>query len=376
MIICIFHFLPYVLAMRYWAGVPNDIDAAIRIKNSYYFFKGCYSYVYSIKAKKVTHKYLTSKWNAPCDINTAFTVGKRTGLHDSIHIYLLKGNEYWEWSLHQGSQWKYDGGNKNVETKFGVAGPFDAIFQWVKNGVYYFFKGESYWGLINGKLVGHGSIAAWRGLVDSGRELLSECPCSCTRAEHNEYWSFKGIKYDFKNAVVKRMQQGKARGIMENDLLGVGNCQSECAVKSTAIELVNTKKEAFTSTTTLGLKIGTSFKVGIPSIAEVGIETELSVAQSFTFGKEKEYSESVSSEFTCPGYPRRYTVCVINRHTSTMDVPYTMTLKHKRKGCVCPSKGIFHKENIGWLDMKIERFSSEQDAKRFLAQKEMNKAAQ
>ena len=287
-------------------------------------------------------------------------------------MVLLKGNQYWLWrSENDRKRWIYVGGEKDVRSDFGEDGPFDAIARWDENGVHYFFQGEYYWRLLNGKLVHKASISDWTGLVDSGVELLRNCPCSCSRAGHNENWKFKAIKYDVDNAVVKKKELRSREAPMESNLLGVSSCNNECSNQKKTKEYINTQKETFTSTTTLGLKIGTSFKVGIPSIASVGIKVELSVSQAFTFGKENLQSKSVSYSFQCFGLPRRYTVCPIRTYGATMDVPYTMTLQHKTKGCECPSKGNLRIQNEGWLEMEARRFTSVRDAKKFLAEYEI-----
>jgi len=352
-----------------WTGVPNDIDAVVKYRGNFYFFKGCYYYIFDVDADKVTYKRNINAWKAPCNLDSAFSWGD--------HVYLLKGNDYYEWEKEDGESAVWHG-KGNIKDKFGVEGPFDAVVQWDENDYHYFFKGEDYWRFEEGgKLKNKSPITYWRGLLN-GRELLRGCPCSCKRAGHNGNWKLKDIKYDFDKAVVKRDELkrtlNKRKSFLKVSMLGVNKCAWECPFHKETVEVINSKKESFTSTTTMGLKVGTSFKVGIPSIAEVGIKTELSLTQSFTFGTDKIHTSSVASTFTCFGYPAIYRVCTVNRYSTTMDVPYTMTLQHKTKDCTCPSKGIFHQEDVGVLQMKTHDFHSDDAVNKYIVAEELRNA--
>jgi len=347
--------IDYIGPISAWKGVPSDIDAAIKYKGNYYFFKGCHYYIWDVDAGKVVldKRDIQKKWKAPCNLDAAITMGS--------YVYLFKGNKYWLWWNGDGKP-VYKGGNKDIKSKFGVDGPFDAVVRWDPFDKYYFFQGEYYRRLDDGKLSGkEKSILNWKGLVDSGRELLRDCPCSCNRLEHNENWEFKSIDYNFDKADVKQKILKGDLQTMRIDMLDVAYCQFECPLEKKTLETINTEKESFTSLTGFGLKVGTSFSVGIPAMAKAGVKTEVSVSQSFTFGKEKTHSKSISSTFTCYGYPKLYTKCTVSEYLTKMDLPYTMMLKHKKKGCVCPSKGIFHKAELGTLNMETKYFDKRED---------------
>ena len=139
-----------------WKGVPANVDAAVKYRGNFYFFKGCHYYIYDVDAKKVTYKrYTPNAWYAPCNLDSAFSWGD--------HVYLLKGNYYWEWKKESGESAVYLG-KKNIKTKFGVEGPFDAVVQWDENDYHYFFKGEYYWRFEEGgKLKNKSPITYWKG---------------------------------------------------------------------------------------------------------------------------------------------------------------------------------------------------------------------
>ena len=100
-------------------------------------------------------RYTPNAWYAPCNLDSAFSWGD--------HVYLLKGNYYWEWKKESGESAVYLG-KKNIKTKFGVEGPFDAVVQWDENDYHYFFKGEYYWRFEEGgKLKNKSPITYWKG---------------------------------------------------------------------------------------------------------------------------------------------------------------------------------------------------------------------
>jgi len=319
--------------ISWWKGVPNNIDAAFRYSDDiYYFFKGCDIYAWDHRKDKVTSKVSIESWKAPCNIDSAFKWGS--------NVYLLKGNEYWEWHVNAAWKWRYLGGNKNIKNYFGVEGPFDAVVQWRENGRIYFFKGEYYWRLVNGLLGKVTSIAAWKGLVDSGVQLLKDCPCSCTRLGHKENWKMKKIDYDVDNSNVIELKQDivKRKTI---DLLNVDKCFSECPTISYTVTKTLTETRRFESTTGIGMSIGTTMKTGLPGLVNGEVKIEASLQQDFTYGKDNTVSVVKTDSFVCPGFPKKYATCLVLVKKRRVEVPYTMTFKHKTQGCTCEEKGTY-----------------------------------
>ena len=195
----------------------------------------------------------------------------------------------------------------------------------------------------NGRITDKGSIAAWTGLVDSGSQLLKDCPCSCNRLQHKEDWEFKKVDYDF--AKGKRINLGmKVIRTKTIDLRLIERCQKECFPITYTVKYTKTTTRKFASTTGIGLKIGTTISTGVPGIVKGEISIEGSIDKKFTYGKDQTESVAMSDTFTCVGSAKKFTLCVVLEARERIEVPYTMTVQHKTKGCICKEKGIYKRE--------------------------------
>jgi len=339
--------IDYIGPISAWKGVPSDIDAAIKYKGNYYFFKGCHYYIWDVDAGKVVldKRDIQKKWKAPCNLDAAITMGS--------YVYLFKGNKYWLWWNGDGKP-VYKGGNKDIKSKFGVDGPFDAVVRWDPFDKYYFFQGE-YYRRLDGKDIGKKkSISIWKGLVDSGKELLKDCPCSCNRLQNKQNWKVKKVEFDIDNGQVTNLRPSNVV-VKRNDLRAIDKCFKECPTVEYTAKKTVTETSRFASTTGIGLKVGTTVETGVPGLVGGKISMEASVEQKFTYGKDRTETVVRTHHFKCPGFPGKVTICHVSMKNAKMDVPYTMTLVHKKKGCVCEEKGFYKSVSVGDMMQRVSR---------------------
>jgi len=339
-----------------WTGVPNDIDAVVKYRGNFYFFKGCYYYIFDVDADKVTYKRNINAWKAPCNLDSAFSWGD--------HVYLLKGNDYYEWEKEDGESAVWHG-KGNIKDKFGVEGPFDAVVQWDENDYHYFFKGEYYWRLRGGSLRDKSPITYWKGMIDEGANLLKDCPCSCSRISHKDAWKLKKVDYDVDNSNVIKYPPTILKRIVQDYSFRDKNgnfpkCNKECSTTEYIVKKTITETRKFASTTGVGLKIGTTIETGLPGLVGGKVSVEASIEQKFTYGKDNTQSVVRTQHFKCPGYSGAITTCTVSIQKERIEVPYTMTFQHKKKGCICHEKGTYVSQTAGSLMQKVAQAKATQ----------------
>ena len=319
-----------------WGGIPNDLDAAIAYEGTNYFFKGCQYWRYYKNGKSDGPHFIT-KFAVPCNIDAVATMGG--------NMYFFKGGFHFRRN------------NKEFPRPVSIqqdwdklAGNIDAAVQ-SKTGDTYFLKERKTWFYqknSNKAQIRDGGVG-WGNLFDS--TLLPDCPCDCNTCCDNN-WEFNNISYQTDQAQITQLSP-EAVGTKEVDNR---NATGSPSITFTVSKTV-TETKSFTHTVGASVKVGTAFKTGIPFVAEGKVSVEVTASYEFEYGTQRSVSRNREVTFSCPGVPRRKTVCIVRLHYNKVDVPYTMVLKHKRKGCTCESKGIFTGVASTDMQMQVMEFS-------------------
>ena len=314
-----------------WGGIPNDLDAGTNYKGINYFFKGCHYWRY-YKNGNSDGPHFIRRFGAPCNVDA---VAAWEG-----DVILFRGGFYWRWN------------NKGFSRPLTIRqdwdkleGNIDAAVQ-AKTGDTYFLKGKKSWFFKknSNRATVRDVAAGWGNLLDS--KLLPDCPCDCITCCDNN-WEFDSISYQIDQAQISQLPPDEITTKEVNNRNGTGSP----SITFTASKTV-TETTSFTHTTGASITIGTDFKTGIPFVAEGKVSVKATASYEYKYGTQKSVSRSREATYTCPGVPRRNTVCTARLHYNKVDVPYTMVLKHKSKGCTCESKGIF--TGVASTDMKMD----------------------
>ena len=209
--------------------------------------------------------------------------------------------------------------------------------RWAQNGVTYLLKGKKYWRVDKaGKTTQGNTNGGWPGLFDS--TLLPKCGCDCKNGKGGSSWEFESIKYSINDGKVHlRPPMELGRQIIDNR---AGNTNP--SIDFTISKSV-TETESFTHTAGLSLTVGTEFKTGIPFLAEGKISLSVTASYEFSYGKEKSVTKTKSAKYACIAAVGKTTTCTATLRMAEINVPYIMTVRHKKKGCKCTSKGFFRR---------------------------------
>ena len=318
--------------------LPSNLDAAVTWNGRNYFFKGCSAYAYDQSSNKIAWQNdIRTNWNTPCNIDAASRWGN--------YVYLFKGRSVFKW--------KYD------EAKF-IAGPYDissfdskveedldAGFKWSYNDVTYLMKGEKYWRIDqNGNTQEGVTRGGFKGLFES--DLLPYCGCDCTvKAEGN--WEFDSIKYHIEEGQFHLHPPTEvAKKVIDNR-----KSSTTPSIEFTVSKAV-TETESFTHTAGMSMTVGTEFKVGVPLIAEGKISVSVTASYEFQYGKERSVTKTKEAKFTCPAAVGKITTCLATYRIQQIDVPYTMTLRNKKKyKCTCTSEGVYRGVSATHMSMTV-----------------------
>ncbi|KAH7885611.1 hemolytic lectin [Phlebopus sp. FC_14] len=92
----------------------------------------------------------------------------------------------------------------------------------------------------------------------------------------------------------------------------------------------------------LTITVGTTFKAGVPIVAEAEFSLDFSVSNQFTWGQTTEFSESYTAKFPVKAGPGKTVRAVSTVNKGELKVPYTIILSSKRTGVKTETKGIWH----------------------------------
>ena len=319
-----------------WGGIPNDLDAATTYKGTNFFFKGCQYWRYHGKGRS-DGPHSIIRFGVPCNVDAAATMGGS--------LYLFKGGYYWRWN------------DKDFSRPLSIKQDWDKLEGNIDAAVHsntgdtYFLKERKTWFFEknSNKAKIHDAAVGWGNLFDS--KLLPDCPCDCNTCCDNN-WEFYDITYQTDQAQITQLSP-EAIGRKELDNR---NATGISIIEFTVSKTV-TETQSFTHTVGASVTVGTEFKTGIPFVAEGKVSVEVTASYEYEYGTQRSVSRTREITFTCQGVPRRKTVCIVRLHYNKLDVPYTMVLKHKRKGCTCESKGIFTGVASTDMQMQVMEFS-------------------
>ena len=305
--------------------LPSNLDAAVTWKGRNYFFKGCISYAYDHVLKKIAWKNdIPTAWNAPCNLDAATTRGD--------YVYLFKGRNVYQWAYNED---KFIAGPYDIKLfDSTVPGNLNAGFQWIYNKAVFLLKDDKYWvinenGNTEEKLTGVG----FRNLYDSS--LFSECGCDCTNRAVENSWEFVSIKYNTDDGKVQLLPPTEVR---RSTIYNRGTNKSysvEFRVSTPITETIS-----FFHTDGTSLAVGTEFECVIPVVLNGQITTEVSGPHEFAYGIVKSLAKTKEEIFFCQAAANAITTCIASLQMQEIEVPYSMTLRHKIKRCECMSKGI------------------------------------
>ncbi|KAJ7715782.1 hemolytic lectin [Mycena olivaceomarginata] len=158
----------------------------------------------------------------------------------------------------------------------------------------------------------------------------------------NQYFKFQyedmvvdRIDYDLKLGKVV----GSAPRVLATETL-VNKSASEQEM-SFSISETQTHTSKFEYSTGLTVSVGATFKGGIPVFAEEELRVDVSVSQTWTYGKEDSFSVAYTANFPVRVEPHATVHAVATVHVGTLEVPYTLYLSSKSTGTKAQTKGIW-----------------------------------
>ena len=307
-------------------NLPSDIDASTTWNGRNYFFKGCSFYAYEGNA---THGRIAwegdvrKTFEVPCNIDAAVAW--------KGYVYFFKDEKVWVWNDEELIN------SSSPIDHWQIDGNFDAGLQWPKNGETYLFKGPEYWIFDpSGTSIKHRADRKWNGLLEGS--LLPNCACDCTVDLNSRNWKFVSLSYDIISGTISSLL-GTVVGIQVVDNRQENLHHTKVFSVSTQV----TETQSFIHKFGRSLKIGSKFKYKIPTIVNGLISITDKRVYKFPYGKVKSSSKPYSKIYSCPSFDNMKVTCTTTMQMQQLEVPYTMIVQHKYKGCKCDSKGIFQR---------------------------------
>lgn len=170
----------------------------------------------------------------------------------------------------------------------------------------------------------------------SSSYVSNTCDCSKASDWNTGQYTIDEVTYDSNSL---KLHASQPIVLAEKDILNdSGGIQTITLRVGEAL----TQTSSFTRTQGISIENGVTFKVGVPDIAESS--TSFSVTNSFshTYGESESFASTFNTAFTCNGAPHKHTKCSVIMQKGRVDVPYTMTVKHKIiPNCECESYGVW-----------------------------------
>ena len=164
-------------------------------------------------------------------------------------------------------------------------------------------------------------------------------------------FEFKDVSYDTDGAI-KSVGTGHAVANMYSD----ARDEATPAISKFKFQVTKTQKTSFTHTAGVSVKIGMSWKAGIPLITEGTVTTEITSSLQFSYGSERTVQVSKDAEFNCVAPVGQRVKCSGMYSEHNVDIPYTMRWKHKyMPDCVCEEQGILKQVAAHDIWIKTER---------------------
>ena len=307
-------------------NLPSNIDASTTWNGRNYFFKNCSFYAYEGNAthgKIAWEGDVRKVFKVPCNIDA--TVAWKD------YVYFFKDERVWVWNDNELIN------SSSPINHWRIDGNLDAGFQWPNNEKTYLFKGPEYWVFDpSGMSIKHRVDNKWNQLLESS--LLPNCACDCTVDLNSRKWKFVSLSYDITYGTISSLL-GTVVGTQVVD-------NSKKNLHLTKVFTVSTQvneTQSFIHMFGRSLKVGSNFKYWIPSIVNGLIHTTEKRFHKFNYGKVNSSSKTHSKIYNCPSFDKMKVTCTATVQMQKLEVPYTMTVRHKNKGCKCNSKGVFQR---------------------------------
>ena len=266
-----------------------------------------------------------SNWKLPCNIDAAYYQP------DTATTYFIKGKERWKWSAaYLGKYWAHDSG-VTAAVKYGKSGMIfkEKVFCEVR-----WDRSKCHWKDMS-------SHSIWRKLSSS--MLLPKCNCDCSNLKSDDSdWVVadrNSIKFETDKGEVipgERIEMGSQE---IDDRHGMASSTEDYADFTASKTLTYSK--SFQTSGGITLSLGAEFTAGVPGLAEGKVSTSLETSVSFSSTAENTETETVEQGFRCHGIIGIKVRCEVTSQKKTLRVPFTMKLRHKQKGCICETSGIY-----------------------------------
>lgn len=206
------------------------------------------------------------------------------------------------------------------------------------------------WVLVGGKLMQIDADGNQAVGVNSGHniyfsDISSGCDC---RTVDEESFDLDKVDYDLNGAVISQQPPSSVGKKI------VRNSSSQSQSSTYVVSRTITETSSFQHTAGASVSVGTSFKTGVPYIAEGEISVEVSASYEYSAGTENSEERTVQAEFACVGAPYKITECNALMFSDQINVPYTRTWTQKEDPtCHCTDSGIFQKIAAHRLELEI-----------------------
>lgn len=162
--------------------------------------------------------------------------------------------------------------------------------------------------------------------------------CNCDKASdwNKGHYTIDEVTYDSNSF---KFHASDIVVLAEKDIL---NDSGEVQTITINVEETLEHTSAFTYTQGISIENGVDFEGGIPLVAGGSTSFRITSSFSHTYGESECLTSSFKGEFTCNGAPHKHTKCSVIMQKAVLEVPYTMTVKHKIiSNCTCDSYGVW-----------------------------------
>ena len=169
--------------------------------------------------------------------------------------------------------------------------------------------------------------------------VLPSCkvkPCLCGNIpKERGWWEVTGVSYNFKKGFIKC----RAVSVSSKTINNLAGTLDLTAMFNMSVPV--TEGEEFSYTNGTSPQTGETFTAGVPVAMGSKFLSYPSMPTLHTYGKRMMKKETRGAYLPCSAPAHSKVQCYGLLNLVEIDVPYTMTIKHRHYGCNCTSFGVY-----------------------------------
>ena len=165
---------------------------------------------------------------------------------------------------------------------------------------------------------------------------VKPCLCGNTPKEWG-WWEVTGVSYNFKEGSITSRPVAVGSKTINN----IAGTLALTAMFNISVSV--TEEEEFSYTNGTSPQIGETFTAGVPVAIGSKFLSDPSMPTLHTYGKRIMKKETRGAYLPCSAPAHSKVQCYGLLNLVKIDVPYTLTIKHRHYGCNCTSLGVYKK---------------------------------